>query len=248
MKKLAFLSVLFLCLFTACDKVNDDEPCTTKYIAVESNSPVIEGWPIYLSSAASSTGSFKWIGPKGVINSASGFPNYIQVLNSTYQDSGSYRLEITNGYGCLEYRNFTNIKVIPPPPPPCNVPANTSTSNIIGLGNETYINVSFTNNKADAYPFSGSSDKSIHFRFYGNQPPKPGKYKTLQSTLGVVDKENQVGIWISTFPLNEYVCKEFQDVYVNKVNGKLQISFCNADFTNPIGSTAIKISSRIVQP
>jgi hypothetical protein len=246
MKKVLVIFMFFIALFTSCNKISDKEPCTLKDIEVTTNSPVIVGWPIYLSTRSSQTESFNWAGPKGIINTQ-GAQNSIQVLNAAFSDSGVYKVELTNTFGCLEYTRSTFIKVIPAPPAPCTVTNNTSTSSVVGLGDNTYSYVSFTNNKADAYPTVGSSNQGLHFRFFGNLIPKPGIYKTTQS-INIIDNENQVGCWINTFPLNEFINKERQDVYVNKINGKLQISFCNADFTNPVGSSAIRISAKITEP
>ena len=247
MRKTFAICMLFICFLSSCFKISDKEPCDLKDIEVTTNSPVIEGWPIYLSARPSQTESYNWVGPKGKISPQGYEQNSIQVLNSTYADSGIYKLELTNTFGCLEFSRSTLIKVIPPPLAPCVVTNNSSTSTVVGVGGTNYTYVSFSNNVANAYPVVSSSENALNFRFYGNVTPKPGVYKTTQS-INIIDNENQVGCWIRKFPLYEFICLERQDVYVNKVNGKLQISFCNAQFTNPIGTSVIRISAKITEP
>jgi hypothetical protein len=244
MKKYSFLGFAFIVLFSACEKISDKEPCVLKNVEIITNSPVIVGWPINISTRASQSDVFRWVGPNGVFANQGG--NSIQVLDAKYSDSGSYKVEIKNAFDCLEFESYTNIKVIPPPSAPCTVTNNTSTSTVIGVGDNTYTYVSFTNNNADAYPVIANSNNALHFRFYGSTPPKPGLYKTGDNTgFNAIDK---VACWISTFPATEFRNKENQNVYVTKVNGKYVISFCNAEFTNPIGSSVIKISAKITEP
>lgn len=245
MGKIYISCIAFLSIFISCEKFSDKEPCELKNIQITSNSPVIEGWPIYLSTRPSQTERFNWAGPKGQITTQ-GAQNDIQVLNSKLSDSGSYSVIVTNTFGCTEYNGNTFVKVVPPPSAPCNIANNTSTSSVIGIGDNTYTYVSFTNNTAIAYPYLGSGSQALQFRFFGNTAPKPGLYKT-SGGLYSLDKENEVGSYISAFP-NDFVNKQGQDVYVTRVNGKLQIAFCNCQFTNPLGSSVIKITAKITAP
>ncbi len=240
------LIVLSTLLLVSCEKITNDEPCVLKNIEIVTNSPVIEGWPIYLSTIPSQTESYNWIGPKGNI-STQGAQNSIQVLNASLSDSGIYKVGITNTFGCLAYIGTASIKVISAPLPPCTVVNNTSTSNVVGIGDETYTYVSFVNNIATAYPNIASSNYAMKFTFFGNSAPKPGVYKTNGSIYNA-STENEVGCYINVFPTTYFINKAGQNVYVNKVNGKLQISFCNTDFTNPVGTSAIRISAKITQP
>jgi hypothetical protein len=246
MKKAVVISMIFITLLSSCDKISDKEPCILKDIEVTTNSPVIEGWPIYLSTRPSQTESFNWQGPNGKITT-SGAQNSIQVLNAAFSDSGIYKVELTNTFGCLEYTRSTIIRVIPAPFAPCTVTNNTSTSTVIGVGDESYTYVSFTNNIAIGYPNIASSYNTLIFNFFGNAIPKQGVYKTTGGMYSL-NKETEVGCFINAFPTTYFINKEGQNIYVNKVNGKLQISFCNADFTNPIGTSAIKISAKITEP
>jgi hypothetical protein len=246
MSKIYISFFVFFTLFISCEKLSEKEPCELKNIQISSNSPVIEGWPIYLSTRPSQTERFNWAGPNGQITTQ-GAQNDIQVLNAKLSDSGSYSLTIMNTFGCTEYSGTTFIKVISPPAAPCSITNNTSTSTVIGVGGNNYTYVSFTNNSATAYPYVASSNEALQFRFFGNTAPKPGLYKTNGSIYSL-DKENEVGCYISTFPASNFVNKEGQDVYVTRVNGKLQIAFCDCQFTNPVGTAVIKISARITQP
>jgi hypothetical protein len=164
---------------------------------------------------------------------------------ASYSDSGTYKLEVKQAE-CLEAKGTVQIKVIPPPTAPCSVTNNTSTSSVVGVGGDTYSSVSFSNNIVTAYPAGSISNGALRFRFWGNVPPKPGKYKTNGGTFSDVEKE--VACWIGYFPATDFICKVGQDVYVTMVNGKMQVSFCSCGFTNPLGSSIITISAKVTQP
>jgi hypothetical protein len=248
--------LILIVLFTSCKKtttadevIDPASNCVPPYIAsISTNSPIVVGWPISISTGNNMYGSYKWFFPNGSTPQQNGFTGdvygYYKSVAS-YSDSGVYRLEVKIN-GCLQDSGNTRIKIIPPPTPPCTVTNNTSTTTLIGIGGDTYVSRDFTNNVVTAYPTAGTSNGALNFSFWGNMPPKPGKYKTNGSTFSAV--ETEVGCWLSYFPGNQFINKVGQDVYVNIVNGKMQVSFCSCNFTNPINSTVLTISARITQP
>jgi hypothetical protein len=251
---LFFISILF----ASCKKttVENDDSTTPgancgkiENASISTNSPVVVGWPIEISASSNLYGIYKWVSPVGSSLEQSGFISsytYAYYKNvASFSDSGTYKLEVKIS-GCVQDTGTVKIKIIPPPTAPCNITNNTSTSNIIGVGGDTYTYRDFTNNVVTAYPNIASSEGALHFSFWGNAAPKPGKYKTNGSTFSTV--ETEVGCWLSYFPGRQFINKVGQDVYVNIVNGKMQISFCNAEFTNPIGTSIIRISTKITQP
>ncbi len=212
------------------------------------NNTVVVGWPLELSAPSSYVGYYNWFSPSGGSITQAGFTtpysNVCYKAVSTFADSGTYKLEVKFD-NCVRWAGTTKVKIIAPPTPPCNTTNNTSTSTVIGVGGDTYTNRDFSNNNViTANP--GISDGTLHFYFSGNTPPKPGKYRTNGSDFSSV--ETEVGCWLSYFPARQFINKANQDVYVNSVNGKLQISFCGCSFTNPLGSAAITISAKITQP
>jgi hypothetical protein len=246
---------LLFALFTSCKKTSTAEDdttpnCVAPYIAsIATNSPVVVGWPIDISTSNNMYGYYTWFSPSGGTLEQKGFTSssfygYYKSAAS-FSDSGTYRLEVKIN-GCLQDSGNFKIKIIAPPTPPCTTTNNTSTSNVIGVGGDTYTSRDFNNNVITAYPSIGSSEGALHFSFWGNTAPKPGKYKTNGSTFSGV--ETEVGCWLTYFPGRQFINKANQDVYVNMVNGKMQISFCSCGFTNPIGASAITISARITQP
>lgn len=251
MKQYILFLLLFSVIFNSCRKSGTtSDGClvsnTVPSIAITSNSPVVEGWPIYVSTTATMANMFHWTGPNGWdINYQyfSSNANEQQRLNASFADSGLYRVELRNSDGCVEYRGSVNVKVIPAPQPPCTLTNNTSTSSVVGVGGSTYPNIYFQS--STFYTVQASTyGESLTFYFIGNTPPKPGVYKTAGYAP---TKETEVGCWITVSPY-DFINQSGQDVYVTKVNGKTQVSFCNCTFTNPLGPTKPKISAKIVQP
>ena len=249
--KLCTLVVVFLVvLFSSCKKTANNNGClpesSIRQITITTNSPVVEGWPIYFSSTATMASMFHWSGPNGWdINYQyyASDANEQQKLNATFADSGTYKLELRNSDGCVESRGFATVKVIPAPNPPCTVANNSSTSNVVGVGGNTYTYINFSASSSYYIAQASGGGETLYFYFQGNVPPKPGVYKTSGYSPG---KETEVGCWISVFPY-DFINQQGQDVYVTKVNGKTQISFCNCVFSNPLGSSVIKISARVTQ-
>jgi hypothetical protein len=246
MKYRIFLLVSILFFFSSCKKTGNGNCPDPTDITITTNSPVVLGWPIYVSSTATMSYMYHWTGPNGWdinYNFYASDAYSQQRLNATYADSGLYKLELRNSDGCVVERGTTTIKVIAAPAPPCSITNNSSTSNIIGVGGVTYTNIYFTPSTFYAVQGTGGG-QSITMYFQGNVPPKPGVYKTSGYAP---TKDTEVGCWITASPY-DFINQAGQDVYVNLVGGKTQISFCNCNFTNPLGSTIPKISAKITQP
>lgn len=251
MKQHILLLIASIVFFSSCEKDGTDgsgciPASAVQQVTITSNSPVVEGWPIYLSTTATMGNMFHWTGPNGWDINYSYFSsdaNSQQRLNASFADSGLYKVELRNADGCVEYKGSVNVKVIAAPQAPCTLANNTSTTTLIGVGGSTYTNIYFQS--STYYTVQAvAPGESITFYFTGNVPPKPGIYKT--AGYGPT-KETEVGCWISKFPY-DFINEVGQDVYVTKVNGKTIVSFCNCTFTNPISATKPKISAKIVQP
>jgi hypothetical protein len=245
--KINFVGLIaMVIILVSCKKTNDPnadcgDPDT---LSVVSNSPVVVGWPIEVS-AGNYIGTYDWVSPSNSPINQSGFVatnSYTYYKSAaSFSDSGLYRLEV-NYEGCLEYKGSTQIKVIPPPVAPCNITSNTSTSSVVGVGGTIYTSISFGSN-GTVVQVTGNGE-TMNIRFYGSAKPRQGIYKTNGYNS---DTEKQVGCWITKFPY-DFINQAGQDIYVNTVNGKMQISFCNCQFTNPLGSTIIRISAKITEP
>jgi hypothetical protein len=245
--KQIILLVSIVIIFISCKKMGNGNDCgAAQQVVVTSNSPVIEGWPIYLSTTATMGDMFHWTGPNGWdINYQfyASDANSQQRANATLADAGLYKVDLRNADGCVEYSGSVDVKVIPAPSAPCSLTNNTSTTTVVGVGGSTYTNIYFQS--STYYTVQATTPgESLTFYFIGNVPPKPGIYKS--SGYGPTN-ETEVGCWISKFPY-DFINEPGQDVYVTRVNGKTQVAFCNCTFTNPLGSTKPKISAKIVQP
>jgi hypothetical protein len=239
MQKSLFLFALVLAL-CSCEKFTGENCAPPDRIEITTNSPVVVGWPLYLTGPDRHY-LYHWKGPNGFDKK---YSYYSSVANGEIRnnivaaDAGEYSLELLDENGCVAYRGVTTVQVITTPTPPCTLAANTGTSTSIGVG---------SGNNYSVYVFGTHVEgnlpgQSININFPGTTP-KTGIYKT--SGYYPQDEES-IGLVISLFPY-DFISESDQLVYVNKIGGKLDISFCNHQFTNPLGSTKIKSSVRLVQ-
>jgi hypothetical protein len=245
--RLAIITFLSVSLFS-CKKIgtiNSNACPSIKKLEIITNSPVIEGWPLTLSTRDDISFLYRWAGPIGWENGMDSSQAYLRgKLVTTMADAGIYKILRKYSDGCVYDTGSAVVKIIPPPLPPCNVVNNSSTSNVIGVGGVLYSNIYFYGDGGIFTIQSSAGGQTITYNFNGNTPPKPGIYKTS----GYFAKdETTVGIYITASPYT-FINNSGQDVYVNLVNGKTQVTFCNCVFTNPLGSTVIKISSKITEP
>jgi hypothetical protein len=243
------IKILFSCviifIFISCKK---DINCGDTYnIQISTNSPVIVGWPIYLNTTSDEANLFHWTGPNGwdvnyEIHSTDASSQQKAIANLA--DAGLYKVELRSSEGCIIFRGTTNVQVIPPPAAPCTITNNSCSSNTTGFSVNNYTYINFSNNESTVEASGSSNNQVLKFRFKRNQIPKPGIYKSSGYSS---DDDVNVGCWISAFP-NDFMCQPNQSIYVNRINGKLQVAFCNLEFSNPIGSSILKVSAKVTNP
>lgn len=236
-------------LLFSCTKTNSsgsDCPAAST-VSITTNSPVIEGWPLILTTADDMSFLYKWSGPNSWLidyNYYSSTAYQQGKLTTTMADAGVYTVQRRYADGCIYDEGSTTVQIITAPPPPCTVTNNTSSSNVIGVGGVPYSNLYFQGGGGIFMVQGTGGGQSITFHFNGNTAPKPGIYKTSGY---FANDEATVGVYITASPY-DFINTSGQDVYVNKVGTKTQVSFCNCIFTNPLGSTVIRISARITEP
>ncbi len=243
------IGISVIAFLFSCKKIeNPSDICPAAAVVdISSNSPVIEGWPLTLTTADDFSFLYKWTGPNGweIDYTFHSSDAYLQgKLVTTMADAGIYKVQRRYSDGCVFDEGSTTVEIIAPPPPPCSITNNSSTSNVIGVGGVTYSNLYFTGGGGIYTVQSSSGGQTITFHFNGDAAPKPGIYKT--SGYFATD-EKTVGVYITASPY-DFINNSGQDVYVNKVNGKTQVAFCNCTFSNPLGSTIIKISAKLTEP
>jgi hypothetical protein len=234
----------FLISFVSCIKENISDCEGPDTISMSNTGPRVVGWSIEIS-ASSYGGTYKWITPNGSTMEQAGFvstgTHSYRKDATSYSDSGLYRIEVRND-DCLDYIASTQVKIIAPPVAPCNIPNNTSTTTLVGVGGTNYSNISFGNNGTNIVA-SGANGETLNIKFPGNTKPREGKYSSIQGVLAFA--QASCTITKNFFDFNNI---EGQDIYVTNVNGKMQVSFCTNQFTNPVSSSIIKISAKITEP
>ncbi len=228
------------------NKCSDPLPLT-----LENNGPVYVGWPLSLEAdVRSSAYLYKWSGPNGwkqdyrIYSSDAWHQDF---LNVTAAEAGEYKLRLLDSEGCVAYEGSTTVQVLSAPTIPCTPTANTSTSSVVGVGDFTFTSRTFQTGSS-YYFVEGSqviNGPFMRFAFLGQTPPLPGVYST--SGFFAIDP-GDVGLYIETITY-QFVANPDQKVYVNKVNNKLEITFCSVKFNNPINpANPITVSGKIVQP
>lgn len=247
------LLIILICIsiiFTSCEK--QDKCPETMSVIIEQNGPVYAGWPLYLKADVQSMAYlYKWTGPNGWKQEYQYFASDAyqqQRLNMTAADAGDYKLQLLTSEGCIAYEGSTTVKVLTAPTIPCTVPANKSLSSVVGVGDYNFIYRTFSSSSS-YYIVSGMEivpgGHFMRFAFVGENPPLPGVYKTS----GYFGRDpDQVGLYIETGTY-QFTANPDQLVYVNKVNNKLEVTFCSLKFNNPLNqANPITISAKIVQP
>jgi hypothetical protein len=250
MKNLTLVITGILLFFSSCKKIesitNDDNQCPAKEnIEIVTNSPVVAGWPLTISTMQSMAYMYKWTGPNGFSADYNYFSSeaYRQgKLVTTFADSGIYKVQLRSTEGCIVYEGSVRVQIIDAPTAPCNVANNSSVSSVVGVGGSDYTSVSGSGSGGIYTLDASGGGETMTIRFNGDNEPTPGIYTSSGGYFAMEDEK--AGIFIST-GLYSFVMHPDFDIYVNKVGGKLQVSFCNCSFSNPLGSTAINISAKV---
>jgi hypothetical protein len=187
--------------------------------------------------------TYRWTGPNGFL------VNYDYYSSSAYSqgklttvlaDSGVYKVEMIDAEGCVAREGTALVKIISTPAPPCSLPANASVAVTGFLGGSSFTPYVIGGNYVEAH----GNGETLKLNFDINiTEPKPGIYK---SSGYFARNEKEVGVWIKV-GFTDFLSMG-QDVYVSTVGGKLDISFCSHVFSNPVSSTPLKVSARIVEP
>lgn len=243
---LVLISTLFF--LNSCKKKTEECSETPEPVSMSSNGPVVEGWPLVLTTANYEDGyTYRWKGPNGwsaetTLSPDCYEPYKVTIDSASINASGNYLVELLHE-GCVVNRGSVNVQVIAPPTPPCSITNNSSTTTLGGVGGISYPIVSHTGG-INYSVYATNGNQTINFVFK-NGEPKPGMY-LVES--GYFPSENdRVSVYIQA-GFYDFFMESYYTVYVNKVNGKLQFSFCNGHFSNPVGSTPVIISAKVTLP
>ena len=244
--------LVVICLYTFLLSCTKSSSCPDPGgLIINQNGPVIAGWPLHLEADIQSTEFlYRWYGPNGWTKIYETYASdaYLQgIENITAAGAGEYKLKLIDENGCVAYEGSTTVEVIAAPAPPCNIAANTSSSSVTGVGDYNFVYRSFSASSGN-YLISGQETVPgdyLRFAFVGNDLPLPGIYKT-NGYFGL--EQGKVGLFINAGTY-DFVANPDQNVYVNKVNNKIEISFCSVQFNNPLSPAhPIIISAKIVEP
>jgi hypothetical protein len=235
-----FFFIVIVIVACSCKKQPN---CSASKISITTNSPVVEGWPLYLSSMESVEYLYEWSGPNGFhisYNVFSTTANRQGKENVTAEDAGTYTVKMRNRDGCVEYEGSVDVSVIPAPEAPCDVPVNSTISSVAGVGGSNYTGDSLdvSDDIYDLGVFNATEEMVIRF----TKEPKPGVY--LSSGVYSPLSDDKAAIYIIS-GFYDFLMEVGYKVYVTKTNGKLNFSFCNAKFLNPVSASPLIISARI---
>lgn len=255
MKTSRLTSILIgtLIVSVLCMSCTKEEKCPEpSVVSIDYNGPIYSGWPLQLEASIRNTAYlYKWSGPNGWARNYEVFSSDAWQQprgNVTAADAGEYKLQLIDHLGCVAYEGSAIIEVAPVPQPSCTVAANTSVSSVAGVGDYSFLYRNF-GGSSSFYLASGSQvvpgGDYMRFAFLGYDPPVPGVYKTSGFFSSGPDR---AGLYIETITY-QFVANPDQEVYVHKVNNKLEITICSVKFNNPISpSNPIVVSAKLTQP
>jgi len=237
------IAVLFFC---SCKKsANCDPPAITE---ITTNSPVVTGWPLYMSTMQSLEYTYHWKGPNGFsieYDYFSSTANEQSIDSAILANGGIYEVELKDRQGCVAYKGTMNVEVTAPPLPPCNnMDNNTSISSILGIAGVTYNDIRI-DTTGGRYTFEAKfANEVIVLRFNEGGRPKPGIYKATGNNFE--SEKGTAGIHIKS-GLHNLAMKEGGKLYVNKVGSVLQFCFCQQEFFNPFSASQLLVSGKIIE-
>lgn len=240
-----FLAIVFMAFYACKKSVNCGTPGN---IEITTNSPVITGWPLYISTMQSMEYTYHWKGPNGFsieYDYFSSTANEQARDSAVIDDTGVYTVELKNRKGCVEYKGEVNVEVIAPPLPPCNtMAANTSISNILGIAGVTYTDFRIDTVGGNYTHEVTFANEALVIRFSEGGFPKPGIYTATGNNFA--SEKGTVGVFVRS-GLYDLPMKAGGKVYVNKTGYYPQLCFCQQEFFNPFSSSQLLISGRIVR-
>lgn len=225
MKKI-YLFLLLTSVLISCEKSDPVECYLIDKPIITSNSPVISGNDIVLSSNSNDNlngGKYIWTGPNGFTSTE---PNPI-ISNASIDMIGEYKLKYKRGI-CETEEVSTNIDVI------VNNSVTCTPNNNKGIFTDLFYNVSYyyistgvSNNQF--YLYAGGSETNLTITFSNNNSPINGIYSIVPSSSTL--SQGQVYVTMKRGYSNQltYTAKT-GDVLVSKVNGKLYAILCNVPF------------------
>jgi hypothetical protein len=246
---LLFIISIPALVLISCKKDNCGDPSKNFLL---SNSPVVEGFDIFLEATAVQGGRFVWSGPNGWskdYQTIASDANLQTISTVSAQASGEYRVKVYNYEGCLVSEGTTTVEIIPPPNAPCTIVANTSQSSVGGIGNYNFVSRVFSVTSS-YYTVTGSASLAgggdfLRFGFWGQTRPKPGIYNIHGGYFG--DEYGTTGLWIQSGGY-QFLAQDGK-AYVTSNNGKLTVAVCDVKFNNPINpNNPFTVSAKITEP
>jgi hypothetical protein len=260
MRKSAFslLALSFLCVLSlsmvSCTKINDavnnasgnNQDTTTicgkiRNVKIKPVASVTEGGTISLNADDAQDAMYFWSGPDN-------FQSYDQnntISDIDYTQMGWYYLNVTAQECSSTAFDSVYVNVaFPQGTPSCSLTNNVVTFD--GLPDQDFTSGVSLDLPAGDYTLEGSSDAGditiILNPYWLNSQPADGVYQT--TSIQSFDYTNIGQIFISDVNSDIYfVAAPNKPVYVSHVNGKLQISFCDINFSGDNGQQSFTVST-----
>lgn len=234
--KIYFYSGLILLLLVSCQK---KKSCPSS-IDLQSNTltPTV-GEDVVLNVPGGGTTNFvyQWNGPG--VNETNQSPT-LQLNNIKLSQRGMYYCNMGNS-DCntsLTDSVYIDVKLLQETPP-CSITDNTVTASsipgsVFGSVTKSYGGSWNTMNMYASAASFGYPSYTILFNSYnGNVEPKDGVYITTEiAVFNPLQEPNEISISF-IYASNYFHCRSGNKVYVSHVNGKLQVNFCNLEFSSP---------------
>lgn len=247
MKISVLTAIAILLLFSSCEK----KPACAGSLTLTANTltPTV-GDNIVITAPDRGTTNvvYQWNGPGTNLTNQS---NTLEISGIKLSQSGVYSVNEGNSDCNTSLGDTIRINVqLKQETPPCTSTNNTATPSSIPATTFTTVNKSFSSTwNTIALEASGSfgyPSYTVLFNSYnGNTEPRDGVYTTTDVAIfNPLQEPNEVSVSF-IYSSNYFHCRPGNKVYVSHVNGKLQVSFCNLEFSSPPFVTSV--SARITQ-
>ena len=244
---LSLLAAFAIIFFIGCKKSKDTDTCAqiTQVKITGAKSSYYVGDTISLGTNIMPDALFSW-NQSNALNEISNTAR-VFIYPCTKDNEGWYWLAVNNPDCPATHFDSVYIKVISKAvTPPCS-PGNNSVSfssiPSISFGSASWqLDPSWNCKVLSGYQSSGYPDISIYFNPYWNsKEPEDGEYD-MASTLTFPDN-NVYTVFIASVYSSVYFAANPGKVYVNHVNGKMQVTFCGLTLTGSSGGPTFKTTA-----
>lgn len=242
--KIIFLTLLCItAILSSCTKEKERGCVQSFQLMVDHAAPTIGTAFQITASDPGDNITYSWYGPDNLSTTTNS--NTVNVSSASYRNRGWYYCNRNDMDCSTNFHDsiFIDVQLVQETPP-CSLTDGFISCNNIPDVTLTSVTEAFdgTFNGMAVYGYGGMGypEFTVLFNSYnGNAEPLDGTYVTTDvAAFDITDDFNAVSVSF-LYASDYYHCHPNQKLYVTHVNGKIQVSFCDMEFSN--GSTPFTV-------